>query len=149
MYRHLRTNLPREIMGFSDFPFTPPTMGLSAAGRFPIDARRFPGHAEVLRYLEAFAERFELHGAVRLNTRVLQVSPLQGNAEGQLASACSTEQATRWRVRSCKVAKVGGKSVVPPGSEFEEVGHDQGPLCRGAQYGLAERSISPLRTRTV
>ena len=43
MYRHLRTNLPREIMGFGDFPFTPAMLG---PGRSE-DARRYPSHIEV------------------------------------------------------------------------------------------------------
>lgn len=37
MYRNLRTNLPREVMAYSDFPFT----------RVWRDARRFCGHEEV------------------------------------------------------------------------------------------------------
>ena len=37
MYRNLRTNLPREVMSYSDFPFT----------RAWRDARRFCGHDEV------------------------------------------------------------------------------------------------------
>ena len=37
MYRNLRTNLPREVMSYSDFPFT----------RVWRDARRFCGHEEV------------------------------------------------------------------------------------------------------
>ncbi|KAI5020512.1 hypothetical protein ZWY2020_045400 [Hordeum vulgare] len=45
-----RTNLPRECMGFLDFPFLP----------VPGDPRRFPGHREVLRYLEDFTHRFDL-----------------------------------------------------------------------------------------
>jgi hypothetical protein len=40
--RDLRTNLPREVMGYADAPFTPDYMG--AASR---DPRRYPGHAEV------------------------------------------------------------------------------------------------------
>lgn len=41
MYHGLRTNLPREIMGFSELPFLP--------GCFPgsSDPRQFPGHQEV------------------------------------------------------------------------------------------------------
>jgi cation diffusion facilitator CzcD-associated flavoprotein CzcO len=42
MYRHLRTNLPREIMGFSDFPFTPEHLGHRS-----VDPRRFCSHVEV------------------------------------------------------------------------------------------------------
>lgn len=37
MYRHLRTNLPREVMSYADFPFT----------RVWRDGRRFCGHEEV------------------------------------------------------------------------------------------------------
>jgi cation diffusion facilitator CzcD-associated flavoprotein CzcO len=42
MYRGLTTNLPRQIMGFSDFPFTAAAM----AGR-SIDSRRYPCSDEV------------------------------------------------------------------------------------------------------
>ena len=42
IYRTLRTNLPREIMGVSDFPFTPENMGERST-----DARRYCGHVEV------------------------------------------------------------------------------------------------------
>ena len=40
MYAKLRTNLPREVMAYTDFPFD------DLAGRSQ-DARRFPSHAEV------------------------------------------------------------------------------------------------------
>ncbi|CAM0871205.1 unnamed protein product [Alopecurus aequalis] len=68
IYASLRTNLPRECMGFLDFPFVAGTMG-----SYSKDPRRFPGHEEVLRYLEAFARRFDLHGLVRLETEVVSV----------------------------------------------------------------------------
>ncbi|KAK3041074.1 hypothetical protein RJ639_026871 [Escallonia herrerae] len=41
LYASLRTNLPREVMGFRDFPFV-------ETGRVHRDPRRFPGHEEVL-----------------------------------------------------------------------------------------------------
>ncbi|PNT78372.1 hypothetical protein BRADI_1g78290v3 [Brachypodium distachyon] len=64
LYASLRTNLPRETMGFLDFPLVSSDSG---------DSRRFPGHAEVLRYLQEFARRFDLHGMVKLQTEVLSV----------------------------------------------------------------------------
>lgn len=42
LYADLRTNLPREIMGFSDFPNIPTALN----GR-SVDPRRFPAHPEV------------------------------------------------------------------------------------------------------
>ena len=38
MYRNLRTNLPREVMSYTDFPFT----------RTWLDSRRFCSHQEVM-----------------------------------------------------------------------------------------------------
>ncbi|XP_044384214.1 flavin-containing monooxygenase FMO GS-OX-like 4 [Triticum aestivum] len=65
LYASLRTNLPRECMGFLDFPFV--------ADEDSVDPRRFPGHQEVLRYLQAFARWFDLHGLIRLETEVVSV----------------------------------------------------------------------------
>lgn len=68
LYASLRTNLPRELMGFSDFPM---------AGRvFAGDARAFPSHREVLAFLDAFAEQFGVSTRVRLRSEVLHVAPL-------------------------------------------------------------------------
>ncbi|KAG2242916.1 hypothetical protein Bca52824_095244 [Brassica carinata] len=50
VYDSLRTNLPRECMGYSDFPFVPrPEHDESR------DPRRYPNHREVLAYLRDFA----------------------------------------------------------------------------------------------
>ncbi|KAI4980819.1 hypothetical protein ZWY2020_021304 [Hordeum vulgare] len=50
-------------MGFLDFPFLP----------VPGDPRRFPGHRQMLRYLEDFARRFDLLRLVRLEMEVVGV----------------------------------------------------------------------------
>ncbi|KAG2485336.1 hypothetical protein HYH03_015918 [Edaphochlamys debaryana] len=71
MYRDLRTNLPREIMGYSDFPFTAEFLGPG----YSADPRQFCGHREVLSYLEAFADFHDLRPLVRRRTRVLGVEP--------------------------------------------------------------------------
>lgn len=69
MYASLRTNLPRQTMAFSDFPFD---------DNFPgsFDSRQFPCHQEVLRYLEAFAQQYGLYRYIRFNTKVESVRPL-------------------------------------------------------------------------
>ncbi|KAL6642720.1 hypothetical protein ACP70R_020901 [Stipagrostis hirtigluma subsp. patula] len=68
LYASLRTNLPREVMGFSDFPL---------AGRvFAGDPRTFPGHQEVLAFLDAFADESGIASRVRLRAEVLRVRPL-------------------------------------------------------------------------
>lgn len=74
LYASLRTNLPRELMGFSGFPMT---------GRvFGGDPRTFPGHPEVLAFLDAFAEESGVAACVRFRAEVIRVAPLgQGPGE--------------------------------------------------------------------
>ena len=68
LYASLRTNLPRDLMAFVDFPFDNSGGG---ADNLP----RFPGHAIVHTYLQRFAARFELLPYVRFGTQVLSVRP--------------------------------------------------------------------------
>ncbi|XP_057977938.1 flavin-containing monooxygenase FMO GS-OX-like 4 [Malania oleifera] len=66
LYASLRTNLPRESMGFRDYPF----VAVESKER---DSRRFPGHREVLFYLRDFARDFGLCELVRFETQVSHV----------------------------------------------------------------------------
>ena len=66
MYASLRTNLPRDLMAFFDFSF-------DSSGGGVDDWPRYPGHAQVLRYLEEFADAFSLRQRIRFNTKVVQV----------------------------------------------------------------------------
>ncbi|KAF5957475.1 hypothetical protein HYC85_004700 [Camellia sinensis] len=62
VYLSLRTNLPRHIMEFSDYPF-----------RKIWDPRNFPGHEEVVSFLNEFARDFGLVELIRLETEVVRV----------------------------------------------------------------------------
>lgn len=66
LYESLRTNLPRETMGFMDYPF------VIREGK-ERDPRRFPGHTEVLLYLQDFAREFGIEEMVRFEHEVLSV----------------------------------------------------------------------------
>ncbi|PSC67968.1 flavin-containing monooxygenase FMO GS-OX-like 4 isoform A [Micractinium conductrix] len=102
MYANLRTNLPREVMAFSDFPFDASFPGSA-------DARQFPGHAE--RYLEAFAARFDLLQHVRLNTRVQSVTPLAGGpADGSSDASSATGGQPGWPRWEVVTEAAGGSS---------------------------------------
>jgi hypothetical protein len=120
MYRGLRTNLPRELMGFGDFPFTP--AGMAAAGAASADARRFPSHGEVLAYLRAFAARHDLERHVRFGARVTRAAPVwssssgqqEGNGVGTASDACGDGEPVvagcgpRWAV-TFEVEAEGGR----------------------------------------
>ena len=91
MYASLRTNLPREIMGFTDFPFLP------KEGR---DGRRFPGHAEVAAYLEDFAEFYGILNYVQFRT-VVEYAGL-GKKGNRLS----------WKLRTRRIDKTEGVEEV-------------------------------------
>ncbi|KAK6120558.1 hypothetical protein DH2020_045689 [Rehmannia glutinosa] len=64
LYRSLCTNLPRQLMGFVDYPFAIREYG---------DSRNFPGHEEVLEFLNEFARDFGLVELIRFKTEVVLV----------------------------------------------------------------------------
>ncbi|XP_076957047.1 flavin-containing monooxygenase FMO GS-OX-like 4 [Bidens hawaiensis] len=66
LYASLRTNLPRETMGFREYPFVAKKSGQR-------DPRRFPGHREVLEYLKDYAAEFGIGELVRFETEVSRV----------------------------------------------------------------------------
>ncbi|XP_058225356.1 flavin-containing monooxygenase FMO GS-OX2-like isoform X2 [Rhododendron vialii] len=64
LYSSLRTNLPRHLMGLSDYSFTDRVYG---------DPRNFPGHEEVLKFVKDFAREFGLTELIRFETEVVRV----------------------------------------------------------------------------
>ncbi|XP_054814792.1 flavin-containing monooxygenase FMO GS-OX-like 4 isoform X2 [Prosopis cineraria] len=65
LYLSLRTNLPRPLMGFLDYPFP--------ENRENGDPRTFPGHEEVLWFLNKFADDFGIGELIRFNREVLRI----------------------------------------------------------------------------
>ncbi|CAH2044042.1 unnamed protein product [Thlaspi arvense] len=84
VYSSLRLTTPREIMGFSDFPFT------AKEGR---DTRRFPGHEELWLYLKDFCQVFGLREMIRFNVRVDFVGMVNDDNDDD-------DSTKRWMVKS-------------------------------------------------
>lgn len=80
MYRDLRTNLPKEVMMFPDFPFEP-------------QLSSFLPHQEVQRYLESYCQRYNIRPLIRFNTAVENVKPVVMTTQGE-------EARTTWEVTS-------------------------------------------------
>ena len=82
-----RTNLPKEVMAFSEFPFDP-------------SLPSFPNHWDVLDYLKKFAAHFDLSKFIKFRTLVEQVVPVpvqkKCNSEvdfNSRKSECTTSEA--------------------------------------------------------
>ncbi|XP_017771385.1 PREDICTED: senecionine N-oxygenase-like [Nicrophorus vespilloides] len=63
MYKGLRTNLPKEVMGFPDFPI-------------PEQRKSYLTQAEILDFLNLYADNFELRKNIKFNRLVVKVTPL-------------------------------------------------------------------------
>ncbi|WMV31011.1 hypothetical protein MTR67_024396 [Solanum verrucosum] len=68
LYKSLRTNLPRQLMSFSDYSF-------DCAEN--VNRLNFPGHEEVLKFLNEFAKDFGINELIRFNTEVVRVAPVE------------------------------------------------------------------------
>lgn len=68
MYRGLRTNLPKEIMAYREFPWTDECMG---PGSSPKES--YPTHQQVLEYLQSYAKRFHLESYIQFNAHVQSI----------------------------------------------------------------------------
>ncbi|XP_030947988.1 flavin-containing monooxygenase FMO GS-OX-like 4 isoform X1 [Quercus lobata] len=103
LYDSLRTNIPREAMGFRDYPFVPK----DDPDR---DPRRFPGHREVLMYLQDFTREFRIDELVRFETEVVRVRLV--------------EEEEKWKIKS---KQRSGKEM---GLELDEI-FDAVVVCNG------------------
>ena len=61
----VRTNLPKQMMAFPDFPF-------------PSEWSSFLSHQQVLKYLEDYASHFDLYRYIQFNSSISSVRPLVG-----------------------------------------------------------------------
>jgi cation diffusion facilitator CzcD-associated flavoprotein CzcO len=129
MYASLRTNLPRDLMAFRDYPF-------DTENGDGCDARRFPGHSTVLAYLQHFAAAFDLRSSIRFSTRVMQISREQ--TEDDTAR-------TRWTLESRNetgakretfdgVAVCNGHFTVPVVPELPGMDRFTGTLTHSHNY---------------
>ncbi|XP_029106945.1 flavin-containing monooxygenase FMO GS-OX-like 3 [Scleropages formosus] len=99
MYRDLRTNLPKEVMMFPDFPFDP---------KLP----SFLSHRDVLQYLERYCESQGIMPHIKFGTMVEEVKPI---------TVMTGEGKTTWEVTSC--AASGGRRTDTFDSVFICNGH--------------------------
>jgi hypothetical protein len=90
LYDSLRTNLPRDLMAFSDYTF-------DSIGGGEDTWQRFPGHAQVLEYLERFAADHDLLKLIRFNAEVTCLRPVDDPLSAKTSSGL---RANSWAIES-------------------------------------------------
>ena len=79
-----RTNLPKQIMAFPDFPFSE-------------NLPSFPYHSDVLHYLQRYAEHHNLSRLIKFRTLVEKVVPVKRDLGcGVMDTATSTASNGVW-----------------------------------------------------
>lgn len=106
------------------------------------DARRFPNHVEVRRYLEAYAEHFDLLSVVSLNTEVVSVvpvplpdntstttaSPVEGSRSSSSNDSLSRiDRPVVWKVTTAEETGGGGPDSIVHSTET----YDAVMICNG------------------
>tara|TARA_Y100000588_G_scaffold202968_1_gene216761 strand:+ start:80 stop:1333 length:1254 start_codon:yes stop_codon:yes gene_type:complete len=120
LYASLRTNLPRKLMAFLDFPFEPKK----------VDSQ-FVGHKVVLEYLESFVEQFDLYQFVEFNREVKRVSPI---GLGRWKVIVDSEETEFDAVMVCN-----GHFSNPRVAKIEGLENFQGLLMHSHNYRSPER----------
>ncbi|KAK3086070.1 hypothetical protein FSP39_013045 [Pinctada imbricata] len=88
MYKNLRTNLPKEVMAFPQFPFKK-------------SLPSFIRHEDVLAYLESYAEHYDVYKHIKFNHMVQNVTPAMKTTPPVVSK--NTEDG--WKVTYCDVRK--------------------------------------------
>ena len=77
-YQSLHLNSEARVTEYKDFPF-------------PADGPLYPDHSEVRRYLEAYAERFDIKRRIRFHAKVANVAPAADRWRVDLADGSGDE----------------------------------------------------------
>lgn len=134
MYASLRTNVPRELMGFLDYSFIPNENENDKQNRIEgspkRDTRRYPGHAEVASYLQNFAEHFGLMEYIHLSTVVEYAGVCEIGENNEIS----------WKVRTRRVGEKTPTTTTSLEEDFDAVvvcnGHYSEPYVAPIPGGL-------------
>lgn len=127
MYRSLKTNIPKEIMPFPDFPFHETEAS-------------FVHHTDVLRYLKEYAQHYGLYEHIWLRTAIKKVTPI-GSDKGKILWSVVTEDVEtkkREELEFDAVMVCNGHYSVPHVPEIEGIENFKGLIQHSKAYRSAE-----------
>ncbi|XP_039069148.1 flavin-containing monooxygenase FMO GS-OX5-like isoform X2 [Hibiscus syriacus] len=87
LYKSTRVNVPRQTMSFLDYPFVKKEGG---------DPRHFPGHEEVLRFLEDFTRDFGLMELIRFEHEVTRVELVDEASHEWVVESRTRKTESKW-----------------------------------------------------
>ncbi|GCB73110.1 hypothetical protein scyTo_0002354 [Scyliorhinus torazame] len=129
MYRDLRTNLPKEVMPFPDFPFD-------------TQLPSFIHHTDVKSYLEQYTDSFKIQPHIKFRTYVELLNPVfgtTGDAQNTWEVTClNLNSHCRSRDRFDSVIICNGHYSDPFIPHIPEIEHFKGQKMHSHEYRFAE-----------
>ncbi|XP_042503539.1 flavin-containing monooxygenase FMO GS-OX5-like [Macadamia integrifolia] len=129
-YHSLRTNVPRQIMGFLDYPFLKESHGG--------DSRTYPRREEVLSYLDDFAKDFRLVELIRFRSEVVRVERNHGRPDGWIVQSRTSESEELETELFDAVVVCNGHNTVPRFAEIPGIGKWPGKQIHSHSYRIPE-----------
>jgi hypothetical protein len=86
MYRALRTNLPSTIMAYREFPWVDHQQPTDEEKAAEEGESSFVTHDQILKYLNHYAQKFDLHRLIRYNCSVQRLAIVENDASRQYSN---------------------------------------------------------------
>ncbi|XP_049403717.1 flavin-containing monooxygenase FMO GS-OX-like 2 isoform X4 [Solanum stenotomum] len=134
LYKSLRTNLPRQLMSFSDYSFDCAENG---------NRLNFPEHEEVLKFLNEFANDFAINELIRFNTEVVRVAPVEFGGNRWIVESKSEELSSEEVFDSVVICN--GHYTVPRVANIPGIKNWPGKQIHSHNYRVPE----PFKDQTV
>lgn len=134
MYDNMKTNLPKEVMGFPDFPF--PTEKDDS----------FIHHTDVLKYLQSYADHFNLRPSIKLRQHVELVKPVTTDDGLSWAVTVQDLDTKTSSTTTCDALFIcNGHYSVPNVPQVKEIERYRGKQVHSHDY----REPSPYQGKTI
>lgn len=128
LYSSLRTNLPRDLMAFRDYPFDDSLLDPDGV------VRRFPHHSTVLAYLNRFCRDYDLSRHIRFGHSVRKVT----RADGQWRVEVSAAGGATLAVAADTVVVCNGHFAEPRLVPIAGLDPFDGPVLHSHNYRAAQ-----------
>ena len=124
MYKNLKTNLPKEVMAFPDYPFP------------ESEPRSFLPHEDVRNYLEGYCDHFDLRSTIKFEHLITRVEPSASSSWMVSAKCLSSGQVTQDEFDAILVCN--GHYSVPAYPEIKNIDSFKGLQMHSHDFRIPE-----------
>lgn len=125
MYKDLKTNLPKELMAYREFPWT----GTEDS---------YVTHSEVKKYLDEYLQKFDLEKHIHYGCKVTQLTVLEKDQEWSQVDLQWTFEGEIHRQTFDSVCVCNGHNTLPSYPKLKGIENFKGQLIHAVEYDCAD-----------